>query len=425
MRRLSVQLALAMLGTMVLTLGVLALTQRWAEWRRFYDLPEEVRLRVPHPKPFLPGGVSSLFFTQPTQGPPGPGGGPYGPGGDGPGFGQVAEGGGSEPGTYNDQLAVSYRAFNRFQNEAFLVGVALAAAMSLALALWLSRLVARPVERVSRAAALLAGGDLTARVSALPAKGMTNLETARLTENFNQMAESLEGYERERKAMIADIAHELRTPLTALSLRLEALQDGLVPLNEIEVASLNRNAALLSRLVEDLRVLSLADAGRLELRRRSTDLARLLTGVFDDYQSRFNAAGVLGALTLPGSGVTVNVDPDRMAQVLGNLLDNALRVTPDGGRITVSAVESAGTVQIAVRDTGPGLSGEAAARAFDRYFQDKDKDYEQPRAGASGLGLAIVKTLVQLHGGAVFARNVEEPTGAEFVVDLPTGRPAE
>ncbi len=407
-----------MLGTMVLTLGVLALTQRWAEWRRFYDLPEEVRLRVPHPKPLLPGGVSSLFLGQPDKGPPGPGGGAYAPGGEGAGFGQAGVGG-YEPGAFNEQLALSYRAFNRFQNEAFLVGVALAAAMSLALALWLSRLVARPVERVSHAAALLAAGDLSARVPPLPPRGMTNLETARLTENFNQMAESLEGYERERKAMIADIAHELRTPLTALSLRLEALQDGLVPLNEAEVASLSRNAALLSRLVEDLRVLSLADAGRLELRRRSVDAGRLLADVFDDYESRFRAAGVTGAPSVPAAPVLVNVDPDRMTQVLGNLLDNALRVTPEGGRVTASVAHEGGTARIRIRDTGPGLSDEAAARAFDRYFQDKDVDYEQPRAGASGLGLAIVKTLVQLHGGHVFAHTVEDPRGAEFVVELP------
>lgn len=409
MRRLSVQLALAMLGTMVLTLVVIAGTQRWAEWRRFYDLPEEVRMRVPHPRPLLPDGVTGLFNPQ-RPAPLPPGGGEFGAG-----YPSAAE----EPGSYNERLATSYRAFNRFQNEAFLVGVALAAAMSLALALWLSRLVARPIERVSHATTRLAGGDLSARVPSPAPRGLTSLETERLTENFNQMAASLENYEGERKAMIADIAHELRTPLTALSLRLQALQDGLVPLDEAEVNSLNRNAALLSRLVEDLRVLSLADAGRLQLKRRTVDVSALVADVFDDYQSRLSAQEVQGELHLPDGQVLGYVDADRMTQVIGNLLDNALRVTPEGGAVSVTLEREGPDFLILVRDTGPGLSEEAAARAFDRYFQEKDVNYSAPPPGASGLGLAIVRTLVELHGGQVTVANVADPSGAEFTVRVP------
>ncbi len=414
MRRLSVQLALAMLGTMVLTLLVLAGTQRWAEWRRFYDLPEEVRARVPHPRPLLPSGVSDLIWPQPPKGPR-------------PEAGEFGSGyppGTQEAPSYNEQLALSYRAFNRFQNETFLVGVALAAAVSLALALWLSRLVARPIEKVSAATTLLAQGDLSVRASLPVPRGLTSLETERLTENFNRMAASLESYESERKAMIADIAHELRTPLTALSLRLQALQDGLVPLEPDEVASLNRNAALLSRLVEDLRVLSLADAGRLALRCSPVDLVTLVGGVFDDYQSRMAAQRVEGDLKVPGGQLLAYADADRIMQVVGNLLDNALRVLPEGGSVTVKLERAGKNVSLRVRDTGPGLSEEAAARAFDRYYQDKDLDYSSPPVGSSGLGLAIVQTLVGLHGGTVSVRNVTEPTGAEFTVLLPVDGPA-
>ena len=408
MRRLSIQLALAMLGTMVLTLLVIAGTQRWAEWRRFYDLPEEVRARVPHPRPLLPDGVTGLFNPQRPA--------PLPPGGD---YGFPHPGTVEEQGSYNDRLALSYRAFNRFQNEAFAVGVALAAAMSLALALWLSRLVARPVERVSHATTLLAGGDLSVRVPTPAAPRLTTFETEQLTENFNRMAASLESYESERKAMIADIAHELRTPLTALTLRLQALQDGLVPLGAGEVASLNRNAALVSRLVEDLRILSLADAGRLQLKRQAVDLATLVADVFDDYRSRLTAQNVRGELLLPAGQALGNVDPDRMSQVIGNLLDNALRVSPEGGTVTVTLERQGAEYLIRVRDTGPGLSEEAAARAFDRYFQEKDVNYSAPPPGASGLGLAIVRTLVELHGGNVTVANVADPTGAEFTVRVP------
>lgn len=412
MRRLSVQLALAMLGTMVLTLLVIAGTQRWAELRRFYQLPEEVRDRLPHPRPLLPDGISALFAPTSPRGPspirPEPG-----------GHGAPLEGEDLDDGGYSEQLASSYRTFNRFQNEALLLGVGLAAAMSLALALWLSRLVARPIERVSQATSRLASGDLSARVPQPPRGSVTNLETARLTESFNQMAQALEGYERERKAMIADIAHELRTPLTALTLRLQALKDGLVPLEAAEVASLNRSAALLSRLVEDLRVLSLADAGRLTLRRRVVDLTELAADVFEDFRPRFDDLEIEGVLELPAGEVLASIDPDRMTQVLGNLLDNALRVTPAGGAVTMTLTSGGDHARLGVRDTGPGLSDEAAAKAFDRYFQDKDVDYGSSVAGASGLGLAIVRTLVELHGGSVRATNVLEPSGAEFEVLLP------
>lgn len=401
-----------MLGTMVLTLVIIAGTQRWAEWRRFYDLPEEVRLRVPHPAPFLPGGVVDLIWPQAPRG-------PRPEGGDGPGY----PGGPQDAGSYNDRLALSYRAFNRFQNEAFLVGVGLAAALSLALALWLSRLVARPVERVSAATTKLASGDLSARAPLPGPRGLVSLETQRLTENFNSMAASLESYEGERKAMIADIAHELRTPLTALSLRLQALQDGLVPLDEAEVASLNRNAALLSRLVEDLRVLSLADAGLLTLRRATVELGALVASVFDDFQSRMAGQRVSGHLEVPQGQLLAYVDPDRIAQVVGNLLDNALRVTPGGGSVTLTLEPAGDRVTLRVRDTGPGLSDEAVARAFDRYFQDKDVNYAAPPAGSSGLGLAIVQTLVGLHGGTVSVSNMTDPTGAEFTLTLPVDEP--
>lgn len=410
MRRLSIQLALAMLGTMVLTLLVIAGTQRWAEWRRFYDLPEEVRARVPHPRPFLPDGVTGLFYPQRPA--------PLPPGGE---HGSPYPGAVEEQGSYNDRLALSYRAFNRFQNEAFVVGVALAAAMSLALALWLSRLVARPIERVSRATTRLAGGDLSVRVPTPKTRRLNTFETEQLTENFNSMAASLESYETERKAMIADIAHELRTPLTALTLRLQALQDGLVPLDASEVGSLNRNAALLSRLVEDLRILSLADAGRLQLKRQAVDLGTLVADVFDDYQSRLTAQKVRGELLLPSGQALGNVDPDRMTQVIGNLLDNALRVSPEGGTVTVTLERQGAEYLIRVRDTGPGLSEEAAERAFDRYFQEKDVNYSAPPAGASGLGLAIVRTLVELHGGSVTVTNVADPTGADPTGADPTG----
>jgi signal transduction histidine kinase len=189
------------------------------------------------------------------------------------------------------------------------------------------------------------------------------------------------------------------------------------------VTSLNRNAELLARLVEDLRVLSLADAGRLELRRRNVDLTALAAAVLDDYQTRLTSQQVAGELQAPQQRVLAFVDPDRLTQVLGNLIDNALRVTGEGGRVTVTLAVEGSNVRLSVRDTGPGLSDEAAARTFDRYFQGKDVDYAAPPVGSSGLGLAIVRTLVEMHGGAVSVANVDDPPGAEFTAVMPLERP--
>lgn len=394
MRRLSVRLALAMVGTMVLSLLIIAGTQRLAEYRSYWSLPEEARNTLPPPRSWL-----GLSFDKvlPQRGPP-------------PRSGPVDSGG----------AAYLFTDFRRFQDESFYLGVALASLVTLGLALWLSKLVATPIAVVSRAADRVAKGDLAVRVPVTPAQLRSSLETQRLSESFNTMAASLEGYEAERKAMIADIAHELRTPLTAMKLRLQALEDGLLPLDDKEILSLNRSADLLARLVEDLRTLSLADAGRLRLLPRDTDLRELVAGVLDDQRPRFDAKGVALELEGAAGSVRAKVDPDRLVQVVGNLLDNALKVTEETGVVKVSLARAESDAVIGVADSGPGLSQEALEKAFDRFFQDRDQRHGN--AHGSGLGLAIVDALVRLHGGSVRAAN--HARGALFEVRIPvTGPP--
>lgn len=393
MRRLSVRLALAMVGTVVLSLLIIAGTQRLAEYRSYWSLPEEARSVLPPPRPWL-----GLSFDKvlPQRGPP-------------PRSGPVDSGGAAD--LFTD--------FRKFQDESFYLGVGLASLVTLGLALWLSRLIARPIAVVSRAADRVARGDLAVRVPVTPAQLRSSLETQRLSESFNTMAASLEGYEAERKAMIADIAHELRTPLTAMKLRLQALEDGLLPLDDKEVQSLNRSADLLARLVEDLRTLSLADAGRLRLLPRDTDLSELVAGVLEDQRPRFAAKGVALELEAPAAAVPAKVDPDRLMQVVGNLLDNALKVTDEAGTVTVSLTRAGSDAVIGVSDSGPGLSAEAMEKAFDRFFQDRDLRHAS--AHGSGLGLAIVDALVRLHGGSV--RAVNHAGGALFEVRVPVSGP--
>lgn len=407
MRRLSVQLATAMIGSVLASLLIITGTQRIAEFRAYQLLPEEVRQHVPPPDLWP--------LWQRTRGGPPPGNPRPGPG---PSSEYDARDDGLLPSddstkaTNDDRLARNFVAIRDYQRESLLVGIVLASLVSVAFALWLSRRIARPLEEVSKAATLVAGGDLAVRVPDDQALRGSSLETIRLAEDFNRMAGALEGYEKERKAMIADIAHELRTPLTSMRLRLQALEDGLLPFEPREIASLNRSAELLSRLVEDLRTLSLADGGRLRLTMANHDLSRLVKDAVGLHQPAYDLKGVRLDVLVPEDPVTAAVDRDRITQVIGNLLDNALRVTDEGGSVGVDLSTTATDLLVTISDTGPGLSDASLAKAFDRYFQD-DRDTR----GGSGLGLAIVDALVTLHGGSVTASNTG--TGARFTVKLP------
>lgn len=289
-----------------------------------------------------------------------------------------------------------------------LLGVALSGGLWVYLAIRFARRIADPIERVTDAAAKMTGGDLSARVLA-PAH--TRGETARLLAHFNEMAGAIQRYERERTEMIAAVAHELRTPLAVMLARLELLDEGLVTPDEKELKGLTHQAKLLTRLVGDLRTLSLADADRLSLHKeafRLDDLVRRVAGAFGE---RAQGQGVTLGLDLEPALVTA--DPDRLEQVVINLLGNALEHTPPGGRVGVT-LRADDRVYLSVTDTGPGFEGEPG-RLFGRFYKGEG-------SSGSGLGLALVKTLVELHGGTVTARNL--PTGgASFEVLLPPDRP--
>jgi len=297
--------------------------------------------------------------------------------------------------------------------RSLLIANLVAIALGVLLALVFSRRLARPLEAVSKAANQLAMGNLSARIP--NPRGQD--ETARLARNFNHMAESLEKLETERKAMIADIAHELRTPLTVMQGRLEAIQDQVVALELGEIDRLHNQTKLLSHLVEDLRTLSLADAGRLTLERHLLDLGQAVGEAVNIFQPQAEAKKVLLEIFLPGNPIKLSADPYRLAQVLGNLLSNALSHTPEGGTITLRASLEENKIRISVADTGPGIPPEAIDKVFDRFYRAEASRSRQ--TGGSGLGLSIVKALVELHKGSVKARNRPDG-GAEFLVTLPS-----
>ncbi|MFN3392365.1 MAG: sensor histidine kinase [Meiothermus ruber] len=299
----------------------------------------------------------------------------------------------------------------RLQQNLLIAGL-IATGLGVLVALVFARRMARPIEAISAAASSLAQGKLSVRIPAPRGED----EIARLARNFNRMAEALEKLEAERRAMIADIAHELRTPLTVMQGRLEAIQDGVVPLEMGEIDRLHQQARLLSRLVEDLRTLSLADAGRLNLALQPLNLAELARRMAAAFGAALEAKQVALELRLPEGPVPVRADPDRLAQVIGNLLTNALEHTPAGGRIALEVAKDTTHAHLRVLDSGPGIPAEALNKVFDRFYR---AEASRSRAtGGSGLGLSIVKALVELHKGTVAAHNRPEG-GALFEVRLP------
>jgi signal transduction histidine kinase len=257
-------------------------------------------------------------------------------------------------------------------------------------------------------------------------------EVGQLADTFNQMADALVRDQRLRQHMIADIAHELRTPLSVVQANLEAMLDGVLPSNSQEIASLHEEVILLSRLVGDLRLLSLAEAGQLKLECIPTDPAELVQRVVERLGVQAEAHHVTLTAEVASDLPSVEVDADRIGQVLTNLVDNALRYTSSGGRVDVRAYAERAyveqtvytekedgarpTVVIAVADTGSGIAPDELPYVFDRFYRP---DKSRSRAsGGSGLGLAIVKQLVEAHEGRVWVES-EAERGTTFFFTLP------
>lgn len=297
-----------------------------------------------------------------------------------------------------------------------LVSALVALPIGLLTAVLIGNYVSRPVVAVSDAARRVAAGDLSARAT-LRGNAPRAGESAELLRDFNKMAASLEQLENERQKMITDVAHELRTPLTIVQGQVDAMQYGVVPLDRGELAKLSRHIELLARLIKDLRVLSQADSRRLTLDTSEVDLAALSVDIVDGFQDQAALGGVKLSFASEVSGpLVLHLDGDRVAQVLINLLSNAIRHTPEGGQVSVSLQAFADRVVLSVRDEGDGLAPDEVDRVFERFYRT---DASRNRAsGGSGLGLAIAKAIAELHGGTLTARNLPG-AGAEFLLDLP------
>jgi two-component system sensor histidine kinase BaeS len=299
---------------------------------------------------------------------------------------------------------------NRLNMAALTAGL-IAGGLSLLLALLLTYRLLRPVRELTSAAKRLGAGDLSQRV-----KTRGNDELTILGQTFNNMADSLQQAGESRKAMTADIAHELRNPLAVQRANLEALQDGIYPLTTESLNPILEQNLLLTRLVEDLRTLALADAGQLELEYTSTDLVNLTARVIERFKPQAANHGVDLSLVSDVPDVFVCTDPLRVEQIINNLLSNALRYTPEGQSITITVQERKFKAILSIKDSGPGIPAESLPYVFDRFYRG---DRSRSRAeGGTGLGLAIARQLAQAHGGALTAANHPEG-GAIFTLELP------
>jgi two-component system sensor histidine kinase BaeS len=265
----------------------------------------------------------------------------------------------------------------------------------------------RPLTEIAAATERLADGEPGVRVDPRGPRPVRRLGTS-----FNTMADRLDRSRDDRRAMLADVTHELRTPLTVIQGGLEAMVDGVHPADRAHLAPLLAETGVMGRLLDDLRTLSLADAGALTLHREPSDLAAIVREVVAAQGAPAMARGV--ALRAGGeSRLVAEVDPVRVREIVANLVANAVRHTPAGGEVVVEVQATADDVELVVRDTGEGIPAEDLARIWDRYQRRAD-------TGGTGLGLAIVRDLAVAHGGLVAAQSEGVPgRGSVFRVTLP------
>ncbi len=294
------------------------------------------------------------------------------------------------------------------------VWIALVLAAALAFIVLLSgvRMLALPLGDLVDAAQRVEAGDLEPRVHARGPRELRALARA-----FNSMLERLRHNELQRRQLLADVTHELRTPIAVLQGNLEAMVDGVYPADPQHLVPLLEDTRLLSRLIDDLRTLSLAESGALELHREPTDVGVLVGEVIATFRTQAASGGVVLRADVPDDVPLAEIDPLRVREVLINLTANALRHTPPAGEVCLSVAAASGSLRFSVTDTGTGIAPQDLPHVFERFYKTADST-------GSGLGLAIARNLVLAHGGQIEAESdAEHGTTIRFTLPLdpPTG----
>ncbi|MBV6402351.1 MAG: Signal transduction histidine-protein kinase BaeS [Anaerolineales bacterium] len=271
------------------------------------------------------------------------------------------------------------------------------------------RRMSLPLDELLEASSRVADGDFAVRV-----EERGPFEVRALLREFNSMAEKLELNDKQRRNMLADISHELRSPITIMQGNLEGMIDGVYSADADRLKSLYDETQILSRLVDDLRTLALAESGSLQLKREPTDLGLLIREVVSAFESRTKEKNIRVALQLDNVDA-IEIDPLRIREVLTNIVANAVRYTPSGGEIKVGVTEPVVPeirgVTVSVQDSGEGIQADDLSRIFDRFYKSSD-------SGGMGLGLSIAKYLVEAHGGKIWAES-ETGQGTRISFTLP------
>ncbi len=304
-------------------------------------------------------------------------------------------------------------AFSNAVLLALAVGVTVALVAALVVTWLVSRRVAAPVAEAADAAQQIVGGDYQTRLRA-PGLGP---EFDRLTTSFNLMASQLATTERTRRRLLNDLAHELRTPLASMQATIEAVTDGILPPDSTTLATLTEQSQRLHRLVGDLSSVSRAEERQLNLHQVLVSAQDLMSAAVTSARPRFDAKGV--SLTAEGSATAgkVQVDPDRLAEALGSLLDNALRHTEKGGAVTIAGTRHGHRVRIVVTDTGEGFDPDSASQLFERFYRGDSS--RTANGSGSGIGLTIAKAIIAAHNGQLLGHSDGLGTGARFEISLP------
>ena len=309
-------------------------------------------------------------------------------------------------------LAALHASFQAAIDELLAIGSVAAILVAVALSIFASRRIVRPIQTMMQASQRIAGGDYGHRVE-VPGQD----ELGVLARAFNQMSETLERTEQRRLEAIGDLAHELRTPLSSIKSMMEGLMDGVLAAEPATFLRVQREVARLQRLVHDLEELARVEGGQSALALRPVNMANLLHAAADRLQPQFEDKDVRLRIEAPCDLPPVQADASRLLQVLLNLLGNALRYTPSGGQVTVSACREGQQMVISVHDTGIGIAAEHLPFLYERFYRiDKSRT---SASGGSGIGLTIVRHLVEAHGGRIWAVSPGPGQGSTFSFTLP------
>jgi signal transduction histidine kinase len=297
-------------------------------------------------------------------------------------------------------------------NQSIFIAILVGGCVAVILTLVFSHSIVSPIDALTKAAQKMEHGDLSQHVEV-----KSGGEVGQLARAFNAMADGLQHVEQLRRNMVTDVAHELRTPLSNLRGYLEAMQDGVVEPTPENIASLHQEVMLLNHLVDDLQELALVEGGQLRLNQQPIQLGDEVNKTICITQPEADIKGISLTANIPPDLPVVSVDPERLKQVLRNLLENSLAYTPEHGNVCIEAQSQNGMVEVSVKDSGIGIAPDHLPYIFERFYR---ADRSRTRStGGAGLGLAIVKKIIEAHGGQVSAESVLEK-GTTINFTLPT-----